>query len=346
MSSGKNIRTYLMTGVSYMIPAVTAGGILIALAFWFGGVDTDGNTVGTVAGWLMQIGGSAFGLMVPILAGYIAYAMADRPGIVPGLVAGQLAVNVGAGFLGGIIGGLLAGFVVSQIKKIKVSRAFTSLMPVLIIPLLATLIVGLLMVTVIGTPIKAVMDGLTNWMSGISGINAILLGIIIGLMMAFDMGGPVNKVAFGFGLAMISVNVFEPHAAVMAAGMTPPLGLALATVLAKKKYTVGEREAGKSAWVLGASFITEGAIPFAAADPLRVIPSIMVGSAVAGALSMALGIGLMAPHGGIFVIPLMKNAILFPIPLIVGSVVTALMVNALKKPVTEEEDEADQDLAA
>lgn len=340
MSAGKNIRGYLMTGVSYMIPAVTAGGILIALAFLLGGVSADGQTVGTIPGWLMQIGGTAFGLMVPLLAAYIAYAMADRPGIVPGLVAGQLAVNIGAGFLGGLIGGLLAGLVVSQIKKVKVPRALNSLMPVLIIPLVATLVVGLLMITVIGEPIKSVMDGLTNWMAGMTGANAIVLGIIIGLMMAFDMGGPVNKVAFTFGLAMISANVFEPHAAVMAAGMTPPLGLALATILAKNKYSDREREAGKTAWVLGASFITEGAIPFAAADPLRVIPSIMTGSAVAGALSMALGIGLRAPHGGIFVIPLMEKAILFPIPLIAGAVVTAFMVNALKKPIAIEADNA------
>lgn len=340
MSSGKNIRTILMTGVSYMIPAVTAGGILIALAFLIGGVDAEGQTVGTIPGWLMDIGNTAFGLMVPVLAGFIAYAMADRPGIVPGLVAGQLAVNVEAGFLGGLIGGLLAGFIVNQVKKLPVPKMFSALMPVLIIPLIATLIVGLLMITVIGEPIKAAMDGLTNWMEGMSGANAIVLGLIIGLMMAFDMGGPVNKVAFTFGLAMISAGVLEPHAAVMAAGMTPPLGLALATVLAKNKYSLREREAGKTAWVLGASFITEGAIPFAAADPLRVIPSIMAGSAVAGALSMALGIGLRAPHGGIFVIPLMEKAILFPIPLIVGAVVTALLVNALKKPQAVETEDA------
>jgi PTS system fructose-specific IIC component len=326
---GSKIRRDLMTGVSYMIPFVTAGGILIALSFAIGGYEGF-KTQGSIADYLMQVGGTAFGLMVPVLAGYIAFSMADRPGIAPGMIAGMLASKIGAGFLGGIIGGLLAGWVVNQVKKIQVPRGMQGLMPVLIIPLISTAVVGLLMVVVIGNPIKAVMDGLTSWLEGISGINAALLGLILGAMMAFDMGGPVNKVAYTFGLAMISANIFEPHAAIMAAGMTPPLGLALATRLAPKKYSEREREHAKAASVMGISFITEGAIPYAAADPLRVIPSIMTGSAVAGVLSMLFGNTLRAPHGGIFVVPMIGQPWLYLLVLAAGTLVTALMVNLLK----------------
>ncbi len=334
-SKGPGIRTSLMTGVSYMIPFVTAGGILIALSFAVGGYEGF-KVQGSVADYLMRIGGTAFGLMVPVLAGFIAFSIADRPGIAPGFIAGQIAVTVGAGFLGGIIGGLIAGYVASWIKGWPVPKGLSRLMPVLIIPLIASLIVGLLMLLVIGQPVKAIMDGLTNWLRDMSKINYVILGIILGLMMAFDMGGPVNKVAYTFGLSMISAGIFEPHAAIMAAGMTPPLGLALATVLAPKKYTEREIEAGKMAWIMGISFITEGAIPFAAADPLRVIPSIMTGSAVAGALSMAFGCTLRAPHGGIFVVPMIGKPFLYLIALIAGTVVTAIMVNLLKKEVSTE----------
>ncbi|MEW6244413.1 MAG: PTS fructose transporter subunit IIC [Bacillota bacterium] len=332
---GRSLRNNLMTGVSYMIPFVTAGGILIALSFAVGGYEGF-KVEGSIADYLMQIGGTAFGLMVPILAGFIAYSMADRPGIAPGMIAGMLATKIGAGFLGGLIGGLLAGYVTNWVKMIKVPRGLAGLMPVLIIPLVSTLVVGGLMVVVIGQPVKALMDALTEWLKGLTGINAALLGIILGLMMAFDMGGPVNKVAYTFGLAMISANIFEPHAAIMAAGMTPPLGLALATVLARKKYTEREREAGKAAAVMGISFITEGAIPFAAADPLRVIPSIMTGSAVAGALSMLFGNTLRAPHGGIFVVPLIGKPWLYLVALAAGTVVTAVMVNLLKPDFPED----------
>lgn len=332
---GRSLRRDLMTGVSYMIPFVTAGGILIALSFAVGGYEGF-KLQGSAADYLMQIGGTAFGLMVPILAGFIAYSMADRPGIAPGMIAGMLASKIGAGFLGGLIGGLLAGYVTNWVKMIKVPRGLAGLMPVLIIPLISTLVVGGLMVVVIGQPIKALMDAMTAWLKGLTGINAALLGIILGLMMAFDMGGPVNKVAYTFGLAMISANILQPHAAIMAAGMTPPLGLALATVLAPKKYTEREREAGKAAAVMGISFITEGAIPFAAADPLRVIPSIMTGSAVAGALSMLFGNTLRAPHGGIFVVPMIGKPWLYLIALIAGTVVTAVMVNLLKTDLKED----------
>jgi PTS system fructose-specific IIC component len=322
-----------MTGVSYMIPFVTAGGILIALSFLIGGYQVES---GTFAGYLNQVGGTAFGLMVPALAGFIAFSIADRPGIAPGMIAGMLASNIGAGFLGGLIGGLLAGFVALWIKNWPVPKSLSKLMPVLIIPLISSAIVGLLMVVVIGLPVKGIMDGLTNWLRGLSTGSSVFLGVILGLMMAFDMGGPVNKVAYAFGLAMIAENILEPHAAIMAAGMTPPLGLALATVLAPQKFTKREIDAGKAAWIMGASFITEGAIPFAAADPFRVIPSIMAGSAVAGALSMLFGCTLVAPHGGIFVIPMIGNFGLYLVALAAGTIVTALVVNALKPALDQE----------
>jgi len=325
---------HLMTGVSYMIPFVVAGGILIALSFFWGYKAFE--VEGTLPWALMKIGGgSAFALMVPILSGYIAFSIADRPGLVPGMVGGMLAVSTGAGFLGGIISGFLAGYTVDYLKKlIKLPRTLEGLMPVLILPVLSTLIVGLLMIYVIGSPMKAIMTSLTNWLTGMSTTNAVIFGAILGLMMAFDMGGPVNKTAYTFATGLLGSNVFTPMAAVMAAGMTPPLGLALATVLFKDRFTREEIEAGKAAWVLGASFITEGAIPFAAADPFRVIPSIMVGSAVTGALSMLFHIELRAPHGGIFVIPIaVSNPLLYIGVIAVGTVVTALMVALLKKKV-------------
>lgn len=325
---------HLMTGVSYMIPFVVAGGILIALSFFWGYKAFE--VEGTLPWALMKIGGgSAFALMVPILSGYIAFSIADRPGLVPGMVGGMLAVSTGAGFLGGIISGFLAGYTIVYLKRlIKLPKTLEGLMPILILPVLSTLIVGLLMIYVIGSPMKAIMTSLTAWLTGMSSTNAVIFGAILGLMMAFDMGGPVNKTAYTFATGLLASNVFAPMAAVMAAGMTPPLGLALATALFKNRFTKEEIEAGKAAWVLGASFITEGAIPFAAADPFRVIPSIMVGSAVTGALSMLFHIELRAPHGGIFVIPIaVSNPLLYIGVIAVGTVVTALMVALLKKKV-------------
>ena len=325
---------HLMNGVSHMIPLVVAGGLIIALSFVFGIKAFEEE--GTLAAALMSIGGGgAFALMVPILAGYIAYSIADKPGLAPGLVGGMLASQNGSGFLGGIIAGFLAGYIAKFLKdKIKLPRNFEGLKPVLIIPLFATLAVGLLMVYVIGTPVSAIMTGLSNWLQGLNAGNAILLGLILGAMMAFDMGGPVNKAAYTFAVGLLASNIYEPMAAVMAAGMTPPLGLWLATLLAPKKYTIEEREAGKAAGVLGISFITEGAIPFAAGDPFRVIPSLMVGSAVAGALSMVFGAALQAPHGGIFVLFIpnaVSNLLMYALAIAIGTVVTALMVNFLKK---------------
>lgn len=325
---------HLMNGVSHMIPLVAAGGLIIALSFVFG-IEAF-KEQGTLAAALMDIGGgAAFALMVPILAGFIAYSIADRPGLVPGLVGGMLASKIGAGFLGGIIAGFCAGYIALWLKNnIKLPKSMEGLKPVLIIPFFATLLIGLLMIYVIGTPVKAIMDMMTETLKGMSSANAGFLGLILGAMMAFDMGGPINKVAYTFGVGLLASNVFEPMAAIMAAGMTPPLGLALATFIAKKKFTPEERESGKAASVMGISFITEGAIPFAAADPVRVIPSLMVGSAVAGALSMIFNCALRAPHGGIFVLFIpnaVSNVGMYVVAIAAGTIVTALMLSVLKK---------------
>jgi PTS system fructose-specific IIC component len=343
-NAGTKIRQWLMTGVSYLIPFVAAGGLLIALSFALGGykiVDapkvTEHFDAGSVAGWaalMFQIGSAAFAFLVPVLAGFIAFAMADRPAIAPGFVGGAIAVTVGAGFLGGLVAGLLAGGVVLALKKIQVPKAMRGIMPVVVYPLLGSIVVGVLMYVVVGKPIAAATTGLTNWLNSLSGVSALLLGALLGLMMAFDMGGPVNKAAYAFavgGLTTGATASLQIMAAVMAAGMVPPLALALASTVRKKLFTEAERENGRAAWLLGASFITEGAIPFAAADPFRVIPSIMLGSAVTGSLSMAFGTTLRAPHGGIFVLPLIGNPLLFLVALIAGTLVAAGSVIALKQ---------------
>lgn len=325
---------HLMTGVSYMLPIVVAGGLLIALSFVFG-IEAF-KEQGTLAAALMDIGGgTAFALMVPVLAGFIAFSIAEKPGLAPGLIGGMLASKIGAGFLGGIVAGFLAGYVVQWMKEhIRLPKNFAGLVPMLIIPLFGSAIVGLLMIYVIGSPIKAIMEGLSTWLTHLGTGNAIMLGLLLGSMMAFDMGGPVNKAAYTFAVGLLGSGIYGPIAAVMAAGMTPPLGIWLATVLAPKKFTLEEREAGKAAGVLGISFITEGAIPFAAADPFRIIPSIMVGSAVTGALSMAAGATLRAPHGGIFVL-LIPNAVgnltMYALAILVGTVVTALLISVVKR---------------
>lgn len=327
---------HLMTGVSAMLPLVIAGGLLIAISFMFG---YDAFKVeGSLPEALMKIGGgAAFALMVPILAGFIAFSIAEKPGLAPGLVGGMLASQIGAGFIGGIAAGFLAGYLAKWLKNtIKLPRNLEGLKPILLIPLIATAITGLLMVFVIGEPVKFIMDSLTAWLQSLGTANAILLGLLLGAMMAFDMGGPVNKAAYTFAVGLLASNEFGPMAAVMAAGMTPPLGLWLATMIAPKKFTQEERDGGKSAAVLGISFITEGAIPFAASDPIRVIPSIMVGSAVTGALSMLFGATLRAPHGGIFVVWLVNPVWLYALAIIIGTVVTALMLSILKKPIKQE----------
>lgn len=349
---GTKLRKWLMTGVSYMVPFVAAGGLLIALGFAIGGWEINKapsvmehfswTQVDSWGALLFQIGGVAFGFLIPVLAGYIAYGMADRPGLVPGFVGGMIASNIAAGFLGGLVAGLLAGAVVLAIQRIRIPTALRGIMPVVVIPLISSIVVGFLMFVVVGKPIAEAQKGMTDWLAGLSGTNAILLGVLLGLMMCFDLGGPVNKVAYAFATAGIAVadpsdSAMEIMAAVMAAGMVPPLAMALATTLRRKLFTPTERENGKAAWVLGASFISEGAIPFAAADPLRVIPASMAGGAVTGALSMAFGATLRAPHGGIFVVPLIGNPFLYLVAIAAGVCVTTALVIVLKglrKPVT------------
>jgi PTS system fructose-specific IIC component len=370
--TGNKIRQWLMTGVSYMIPFVAAGGILIALGFLLGSaahgtdgiraydaakmnvaVDAAGNVTGfnyaDLGNWafiIFWLGKAAFALFVPVLAGYIAYAIADRPGLAPGFVAGVLATGLGSnplgtgtGFLGAILGGLLAGFVALWISRWKVASWIRPLMPVVIIPLLSSIVTGVVMVVVLQKPIGALMTGLNNALTSMGTAQLVGLGIVLGLMMAFDMGGPVNKVAYvfattGLTTALAGTDASAPQykvmAIVMAAGMTPPLGLALATVLRKKLFTESEIENGKAAWLLGASFISEGAIPFAAADPIRVIPSIMIGSGVTGALVALFGNTLPAPHGGIFVFPLVGSPLTYTLAILVGTAVTALLVVVAK----------------
>ncbi|MEU9876650.1 PTS fructose transporter subunit IIABC [Streptomyces phaeochromogenes] len=356
---GTKLRKWLMSGVSYMVPFVAAGGLLIALGFAIGGYQineakpvTEVFNWGQVDSWaalLFQIGGVAFGFLIPVLAGYIAYGMADRPGLVPGFVGGMISANIAAGFLGGLAAGLLAGGVVLAIQRIKIPPVLRGIMPVVVIPLVSSIIVGFLMFIVIGKPIAEAQKAMTDWLSGLSGTNAVLLGVLLGLMMCFDLGGPVNKVAYAFATGGIAVqdpsgSAMKIMATVMAAGMVPPLGMALATTIRRKLFTTAERENGKAAWVLGASFISEGAIPFAAADPLRVIPASMAGGAVTGALTMAFGSTLRAPHGGIWVTFLIGKPFLYLLAIAIGTAVTAGLVIVLKgmrkAPLDADEDKA------
>jgi PTS system fructose-specific IIC component len=352
-----------MTGVSYMIPFVAAGGILIALGFMLaqvalgenGAIDItkydivakdaafsimDSFNPFSLTMWaalLFRVGVAAFGFLVPVLSGFIAYAIADRPGLVPGFVGGALAGTMGAGFLGGLVTGIMAGLVARWISRWKVAKGVRGIMPVVVTPLLSTLIVGGLFVIVLGRPIKALMESLTNGLNSLGVGGGLALGLVLGAMMGFDLGGPVNKVAYTFATtgittAGLATNApqFKIMAAVMAAGMVAPLGLALATTLRPKLFTEPERENGRAAWLLGASFISEGAIPFAAADPVRIIASSVVGSAVTGALCMAFGATSRAPHGGIWVLPLIGNFLLFVLALLVGVAIMAGLTVALK----------------
>ncbi|MCO7240649.1 fructose-specific PTS transporter subunit EIIC [Aeromicrobium sp. CnD17-E] len=359
---GLKLRQWLLTGVSYMIPFVAAGGLLIALGFLLAGYDITGegnkialeNTIfnlpaagehalfgsalATYFGALLfSLGAWAFGFLVPALAGYIAYAIADRPGIAPGFVMGFLANQIGAGFLGGIVGGILAGLIAHQIAKQEAPRWLAGLMPVVIIPLVTTLVSGLLMLMVLGKPIADFSAGLTDKLNGMTGGSLILLGVILGAMMGFDLGGPVNKAAYVFATTGLTADAIAAGgaevkimAAVMIAGMVPPLAMALSTAVRSTLYTEAEKENGKAAWLLGAAFISEGAIPFAAADPLRVIPSMMLGSATAGAISMGAGVTLAAPHGGIFVLFAVDHVLWFLVALVVGTLVSAASVTLLK----------------
>jgi PTS system fructose-specific IIC component len=330
---------HLMTGVSYMLPVVIAGGLSIALAFALGGINA-GEKEGTLAAALNQIGGgTAFHLFVAVLSAFIAYSIADRPGIAPGLIGGMLAQNLGAGFLGGIVSGFLAGYLTAFLaENIKLPINLEGLKPVLILPFLSSIIVGLAMIYVIAPPSQAVLNAMTTWLNGMRGANALLLGVILGAMMAFDMGGPVNKAAYTFSVGLLASKIYTPMAAVIAAGMTPPLGLALAAFLFKNRFDVEEREAAGPALVLGLAFITEGAIPFAAKDPLRVIPALMIGSAATGAISMVSSVGFQVPHGGLFaaLIPgAVTNLPMYLAAVLAGTVVTAGAIFILKKPVVD-----------
>lgn len=332
----KRTREHLMTGVSYMIPFVVAGGILIALS-----VAISGKPSVPVSGVLkdmFNIGVGGFTLMVPILAGFISYSIAERPGIAPGAIGGYLATQVGAGFLGGLIAGLLAGIVVYYLKKIPVPKNLKPVMPIFVIPIVGTFIIGGLVVWVIGSPIAGVMAGLTAWLKGLGLGNKIFLGLILGAMIAFDMGGPVNKVAYTFAVGLLGEGIINVMGPVGVAICTPPLGMFLATVLAPHKYTYEERESGKAALIMGLIGITEGAIPFAAMDPIRVIPSLMVGSAAGAVTAFLLNVGNNAPWGGWIVLPVVKNIPGYIVATLIGVVITALMVNALKKPLKQEED--------
>jgi len=328
---------HLMTGVSFMLPFVVTGGLLIALGFALGGIYVYEDAFKGTLGWtLFTIGAKAsFALMVPILAGYIAYSIADRPGIAPGMAGGMIASSIGSGFLGGIVAGFIAGYAVKYLnEKIQLGRNFDGLKPVLILPLLGTTIVGLLMYYVLGQPVAVALNIVTEWLKGLQGSSALALGMILGGMMAFDMGGPINKAAYTFSTGLLASQVYAPMAAVMAAGMTPPLGIALAALLFKNRFSADEREGAKAAGVLGISFITEGAIPFAAKDPLRVIPALVAGSALAGAISMAAGCELRVPHGGVFVLPIpnaVTNLGMYLVALAAGTALTAVLLGVLKK---------------
>lgn len=330
---------HLMNGVSNMLPFVVGGGILIAICFMFGynSFKPGDPTYNPIAAALMTIGGgNAFGLIVPVLAGFIALSIADRPGFAAGMVGGMMAASSGAGFLGGMIAGFLGGYIVVFLKKIfaGLPRSLEGIKSILLYPLFGIALTGFIMLFAIDKPVTLLNKEITHLLTGLGTGNAILLGIILGLMMAFDMGGPVNKAAYVFGTGLLASGVYQPMAAVMAAGMVPPLGIAIATTFFRNKFSKEDRDAGKACYILGLSFITEGAIPFAAADPFRVIPAGMVGAAVAGAMSMAFGIGLRAPHGGIFVVPLVEHGVLkYALAILVGSVITGLLVGVLKKPV-------------
>jgi PTS system fructose-specific IIC component len=327
------VKQYLLSGVSYAIPFVACGGILIAVAIAFapmgpGGPDFSRSPFLKL---IMDIGSSAFSLLVPVLAGYIAFGMADRPGLVPGFVGGAIANQIGAGFLGGLAAGLLAGLVVMLIKKVKFPLYFKPVMPILVIPVIASLIVGFVMFRFLGLPIRDLMAGLSSWLAVMGTGNRVILAAILGAMIAFDMGGPVNKVAFFFGAAMIKEDNFAPMGACAAAICVPPLGLGLATLLGRKLWDQQEHEAGYASLLMGMIGITEGAIPFAAADPLRVIPTIMFGSMVAAVIAMLGGVGDHAPHGGPIVIPVVDNRLFYILAITAGSLVVALLINGIRK---------------
>lgn len=336
----KGIYQHLLTGVSYMLPMVVAGGLIIALSFAFGSFEmVDGVQKLIGESHLAEIGGLAFSLMVPLLSGYIAYSIADRPGLAPGLVGGLLAVSTGAGFLGGIIIGYFAGYLALLITKyLPLPKSLEALKPILIVPLFATLITGLVMQFIVGTPIAWLMNVVTVWLNSMGTANAVILGAILGGMMCTDMGGPINKVAYAFGTGLISAQVYAPMAAVMAGGMVPPLAMGIATLIARKKFAKTEQESGKASLVLGLCFISEGAIPFAARDPLRVIPCCIVGGAITGGMALAFGSTLMTPHGGLFALAIpgvVKPVVGYLLSIVVGAVIAGVAYAFIKQPESE-----------
>lgn len=346
-SAAHKIYTQLMNGVSHMLPFVVGGGILIAIAFLIDGLNVDINalpadqrsnfgTITPIAAMFKNIGGVAFGLMLPVLAGFIGMAIGDRPALALGFVGGMLAANGKSGFLGALVAGFLAGYLILGLRKIcdKLPDAIEKLAPVLIYPVVGILIMGLAMNFVVEPIMGGINTGLNNFLSGMGDSSRVVLGLILGGMMAIDMGGPFNKAAYVFGTAAIAAGNYDIMAAVMIGGMTPPCAIALATMLFKNKFTKEERDAGPTNFIMGLAFITEGAIPFAASDPLHVLPSCIIGSALAGALSMAFHCTLMAPHGGIFVFPVVGNAVMYLVALVAGTVVSALLLGVLKKKVT------------
>ena len=347
-SIGHQIYKHLMNGVSHMLPFVVGGGILIAIAFLIDGFSVDLNSLpadqranfGTItqaAAMFKGIGGTAFGFMLPILAGFIAMSIADRPGLAVGFVGGSIAANGTSGFLGALVAGFVAGYIVNLLKKIfsKLPESLDGVKPVLLYPLLGIFLIGVIMQFVVEPPIGALNTAINNGLNGLNGASAVVLGVLLGGMMAIDMGGPVNKAAYVFGTASIAAGNYNIMAAVMIGGMVPPLAIALATIFFKNKFTAEERKAGPTNFIMGLSFITEGAIPFAASDPLHVLPACVVGSAVAGGLSMAFGCTLMAPHGGIFVVPTIGNPLMYLVALVIGSFIACGLLGLLKKKVSE-----------
>lgn len=347
-SIGHQIYKHLMNGVSHMLPFVVGGGILIAIAFLIDGFSVDLNSLpadqranfGTItqaAALFKGIGGTAFGFMLPILAGFIAMSIADRPGLAVGFVGGSIAANGTSGFLGALVAGFVAGYIVLLLKKVfsKLPESLDGMKPVLLYPLLGIFLVGVIMQFVVEPPIGALNTAINNGLNGLNGASAVVLGVLLGGMMAVDMGGPVNKAAYVFGTASIAAGNYNIMAAVMIGGMVPPLAIALATIFFKNKFTAEERKAGPTNFIMGLSFITEGAIPFAASDPLHVLPACVVGSAVAGGLSMAFGCTLMAPHGGIFVVPTIGNPLMYLVALVIGAFIACGLLGLLKKKVSE-----------
>lgn len=347
-SVGHQIYKHLMNGVSHMLPFVVGGGILIAIAFLIDGFSVDLNSLpadqranfGTItqaAAMFKGIGGTAFGFMLPILAGFIAMSIADRPGLAVGFVGGSIAANGTSGFLGALVAGFVAGYIVLLLKKVfsKLPESLDGMKPVLIYPLLGIFLVGVIMQFVVEPPIGALNTAINNGLNGLNGASAVVLGVLLGGMMSVDMGGPVNKAAYVFGTASIAAGNYNIMAAVMIGGMVPPLAIALATIFFKNKFTAEERKAGPTNFIMGLSFITEGAIPFAASDPLHVLPACAVGSAVAGGLSMAFGCTLMAPHGGIFVVPTIGNPLMYLVALVIGAFIACGLLGLLKKKVSE-----------